>query len=194
MIDPRPPTRVRRPSRLSAALLATVLTAGGVSTGVLLAGPASAEVPTFPDNIVVFPNRDFVTVEGFTAAAGQSVTVEIRRGGVVIGSATGTGATTAQLAAGDPLIEVNHPGGICWGAGGGLQVTPDIRARDVVVVTAAGVTRDTTVQDAEVTGPRGGERLDHDGHRARRDRDQHGLPRAADHQPGDDERPEHRAA
>ncbi len=157
--------RVRRPSRLSTALLATLLTAGGVSTGVLLAGPALAEVPAFPDNIVVFPNRDFVTVEGFGAAAGQDVRVEIRRGGVVIGSATGMGASAAQIAAGTPILEVNHPGGICWGAGGGLQVTPDIRAGDVVVVTAAGVTRDTTVQDAEVTGSSvSGSRLTVTGH------------------------------
>ncbi len=173
MTHPRPPTRLRpgtladpcpvarpdqrhrsrRPSRrLSSALLAAALAAGGLTTGVLLAGPAAAEVPAFPDNIVVFPDRDFVTIEGFMAAAGQPVTVQVRRGGAVIGSATGTGATAAELAAGGVLIEVNHPGGLCWGAGGGLQVTPDIRAGDVVVVTAAGVTRDTTVQDAAVTG------------------------------------------
>jgi hypothetical protein len=48
------------------------------------AGPASAAGPAFPDNLVVFPNRD-------------------------------------------PAFEINHPGGYCWGAGTGVNVTPDLQ-------------------------------------------------------------------
>jgi hypothetical protein len=37
----------------------------------LTAGPASAAVPTFPANLLVFPNRDFVSVAGFADHAGR---------------------------------------------------------------------------------------------------------------------------
>jgi hypothetical protein len=108
---------------------------------------ASAAVPTFPDNIVVFPNRDFVTLEGYQDHLGQTGTVEVKRAGKIIGSAEGV------VAAGDVAFEVNHPGGYCWGAGTGPNVTPDILPGDVVSLrfgaTAAG---ETTVQDAYVTG------------------------------------------
>ena len=64
----------------------------------------------------------------------------------VIGSAQGV------VSGGDVAFEVNHPGGVCWGNGTELQVTPDIRPGDKVSisfgVTPAG---DTTVQDAFVT-------------------------------------------
>ena len=115
---------------------------------------ARAAVPAFPDNITIFPDRDFVSIDGFSEHAGEQVTIEVRRPGVgVVGSATGTMASAALIAAGNPAIEVNHPGGICWGAGGGLQVTPDIRAGDVVSVKFAGtVVADATTLDAAVTG------------------------------------------
>ena len=29
-------------------------------------------------------------------------------------------------------FEINHPGGVCWGDGTGVEVTPDIQAGDVV--------------------------------------------------------------
>jgi hypothetical protein len=133
--------------------------AGMVVAGVVLTGPltptvAQAAVPVFPDNISVFPDRDFVSIIGFADHAGQQITIEVQRPGVgLIGSAIGTTRTAASIAAGNPAIEVNHPGGICWGAGGGLQVTPDIRAGDVVSLKFGGlVVADTTTQDAEVTG------------------------------------------
>ena len=45
------------------------------------------------------------------------------------------------------------PGGVCWGAGTGLKVTPDIRPGDVVVDQfGAETVGDTTVQDVYVTG------------------------------------------
>lgn len=125
----------------------TVVGAVAVSTLVVAsAPPASAVVPTFPDNIVVFPDRDFITLEGFTDFATQTALIEVVRGGQVVGSSQGT------LTAGDPALEVNHPGGICWGAGTGLAVTPDIVPGDTVRVSVAGEPLgDTTVQDTFVT-------------------------------------------
>ena len=101
-------------------------------------------MPTFPDNVVVFPDRDFVTIEGYQDHVGETGTVTVTRGGQVIGSAQG------KVEAGDVAFEVNHPGGYCWGAGTGLNVTPDIRPGDVVHISFPGVrTRgDTTVADA----------------------------------------------
>jgi hypothetical protein len=108
---------------------------------------ANAAVPAFPDNIVVFPDRDFVSIEGYEGHAGETATLEVKRAGKIIGSAE------AVVDAGGVAFEVNHPGGVCWGAGTGLNVTPDIRPGDVVSMrfgtTAAG---ETTVQDTYVTG------------------------------------------
>ena len=42
--------------------LPVLLASGAGSVGALT--PIS-DLPTFPDNLVVFPNRDFVTIEGF---------------------------------------------------------------------------------------------------------------------------------
>ena len=133
----------RRRRRVVAGLVATGL--AGMSLG--LPATASAAPPAFPDNIVVFPDRDFVTLEGFQDRVGQVGTVEVRRGAEVIGSAKGT------VEAGDVAFEVNHPGGLCWGAGTGLNVTPDIRAGDVVSLSfpSGGIAGDTTVSSAAVT-------------------------------------------
>jgi hypothetical protein len=144
--------RHRLPARTRRVALACALTAATATGSVVLASPASAAVPEFPDNIVVFPNRDMVSLEGFEAASGKNVTIEVRRGTTVIGSTVGVGAAPAAIAAGEPTVEVNHPGGVCWGAGGGLQVTPNIQSGDVVVVKYDNVSYDTTVQGVEVTG------------------------------------------
>src|SRR6185436_21093101 len=89
---------------------------------------ASAAPPNFPDNIVVFPDRDFVTVEGFQNHVNETALLEVVRGDRVIGSAK------AVVAEGDVAFEVNHPGGYCWGAGTDLAVTPDILPGDVVSI------------------------------------------------------------
>jgi Fibronectin type III domain/Chitobiase/beta-hexosaminidase C-terminal domain len=126
-------------------LLAGALTTTGLAA-VLAAESASAAVPSFPNNLVVFPNRDFVTVEGYQDHIGQTATVTVTRPGVgVIGSAQGV------VAAGDVAFEVNHPGGYCWGAGAGPNVTPDILPGDVTSISFGGVNAgDTTVQDVYV--------------------------------------------
>ncbi|MCU1424374.1 MAG: Fibronectin type domain protein [Microbacteriaceae bacterium] len=144
------PSAAHPATRMSSARRATSI---GVSAAVLIAPfiiavpTAAAAVPTFPDNIVVFPDRDFITIEGYQDRVGQTATVEVTRPGVgVVGSAK------SVVSKGDVAFEINHPGGVCWGAGTALAVTPDIRPGDVVSMkfgaTAAG---DTTTQDVYVT-------------------------------------------
>lgn len=106
---------------------------------------ALALPPAFPDNIVVFPERDFVTLEGFQDYVGESATVEVWRGNQIVGSAQGV------VEPGDVAFEINHPGGYCWGTGTGLKVTPDIREGDVVALRIGGaVVGDTIVAGAAV--------------------------------------------
>src|SRR3954453_19146781 len=59
--------------------VASVPPAGGIV--------ASAAVPTFPNNITVFPNRDFVSVEGYQDHVGQTATLTVPRGAQTIGAA-----------------------------------------------------------------------------------------------------------
>lgn len=134
----------RRFSRNWARLLTCALVALMMST---LAGIASAAVPTFPDNIVVFPDRDFISSGGFQDHVGQTGLVEVTRPGTgVVGSAR------VMISQGDVPFEINHPGGYCWGAGTDLNVTPDIRPGDVVGITFPdGAAADVATQDAYVT-------------------------------------------
>ena len=66
--------RRARPWRLrlaGARVLAVVAVVAASLAVVGTAGPASAAVPAFPDNVVAFPNRDFVTVEGYQDHVGR---------------------------------------------------------------------------------------------------------------------------
>ena len=142
-VSPGPVRTEQHPRRAVVAAGVATLLVGGV----LSATPASAAAPVFPDNLVVFPDRDFVTVEGFQDHVGEIATLQVIRGSTVVGSAR------TAVEAGDVAFEVNHPGGACWGKGTGLQVTPDIVAGDVVTISFPdGTSADTTVQDASVTG------------------------------------------
>ena len=118
-----------------------------LSPMVLLAGSASAAVPVFPNNVVVFPDRDFVSIEGYSEQAGETAVVEVTRPGVgVVGSAQGLVSGT------DVAFEINHPGGVCWGNGTALNVTPDILAGDIVSVSFPDGSHDeTTTSSATVT-------------------------------------------
>jgi Fn3 domain-containing protein/fibronectin type III domain protein len=121
-------------------------------TGVAASGAAGAIVadaapPAFPNNVVVFPDRDFVTIEGYQNHIGDEALVEVTRDGKVIGSAKGV------VEEGDVAFEINHPGGYCWGAGTGLNVTPDIRPGDKVNISFNGIDAgDTIAANAYVTG------------------------------------------
>ena len=140
----QPSTKPRRARRASAM----IVLAGGLAPLATGAFVASAAPPAFPDNVVVFPDRDFITVEGFQNHVGETALLEVVRGDRVIGSAKGV------VEAGDVAFEVNHPGGYCWGAGTDLQVTPDIQPGDTARISFAGGEPggDTTVQDSYVTG------------------------------------------
>jgi hypothetical protein len=124
-----------------------VVVAGIASVGAVGAIVADAAPPAFPDNVVVFPDRDFVTIEGYQSHIGETALVEVTRGSEVIGSAKGV------VEEGDVAFEINHPGGYCWGAGTGLNVTPDIRPGDKVNISFNGIDAgDTIAQNAYVTG------------------------------------------
>jgi hypothetical protein len=127
------------------AVVAGLVATGLVGSSLILPGVAAAAVPAFPDNIVVFPNRDMVVLEGFDGLAARPVTIEVYEdgGNVLKGSTTGTPAAGAEF-------EVNHPGGVCWGEGApaNLKVTPNIDKNDRVVVKQDGAeVADTIVQD-----------------------------------------------
>jgi hypothetical protein len=108
---------------------------GVVATGMLAsvgvnAGVAAAALPVFPENIVTFPNRDMITLEGFDVNhAGEAVVVRVHSpAGVLMGATKGS-----INAAG--AFEVNHPGGSCWGNDPSYpKVTPNIVAGDKVSV------------------------------------------------------------
>ena len=96
---------------------------------------AFAALPIAPYALTAFPERDLVVVEGFGAEfKGFPLLVDVTRNDAstnniptLIGSALGP-------ISGDPLLtyEINHPGGLCWGDGTNLKVTPDIRPGDVI--------------------------------------------------------------
>jgi hypothetical protein len=104
-----------------AALILAVIAAVALAVPALAATP-----PDLPHNLVIFPERDFVVLEGYEDRAGQSVTVTVERDGVQTSSATGT------VGDGDPSLEINHPGGLCWEG-----VTPNIKPGDVVTAAFA---------------------------------------------------------
>lgn len=124
--------------------LAAAITAGAL---VALAVPTAAVVPAFavisdPGThiITVFPERDMVSAEGY--ASGDRPTIQVLRGGAVIG-------TSSVLTPVAGIVEVNHPGGGCWEG-----TTPDIRSGDVIrVLTAPDVGDQTFVGNVIVTQP-----------------------------------------
>ena len=111
-----PPSSRRRPSsaRMTLAAILTVLASGTLSAQTIM------NPPQLPQDITVFPQRDFTSISGF--AANADVRVQLLRGGMVSDAVGRTDATG--------FFEVNHPGGVCW-----RRVTPDIVPADVVRVT-----------------------------------------------------------
>jgi hypothetical protein len=98
-------------------------------------------------NITVFHNIDFVATFGH--GLGDDLTVEVRRNGVVIGTATGAAAGEAP----EIGLEVNHGpegapvAGDCFEGG-----TPDIRPGDRVRVSGAFGTDQVIVDNIRFTG------------------------------------------
>lgn len=138
--------RTTRP-RLAAGAGALAL---GLGAAALVAVPALAidsNPPTGPGTIEIFPKRDMVAIEGYSEYSGKQATISVLRGGTLVGSAVGTVDSTG-------FLEVNHPGGVCWGAGTGLAVTPDIVGGDEIRVDFAGTGGrwdGATTSDVEIT-------------------------------------------
>src|SRR4051794_36640658 len=132
--------------RLARRVIGVGAVAGLTVTGLVLTGPAaSAAVPVFPNNVVVFPDRDFVSVEGYEDHVNETATLTVKRGNQIIGSAKSLVSDSGVA------FEVNHPGGVCWGAGTDLKVTPDIKAGDVVSISFPdGAHDETTTSSATV--------------------------------------------
>ncbi|HLL75602.1 MAG TPA: chitobiase/beta-hexosaminidase C-terminal domain-containing protein [Pyrinomonadaceae bacterium] len=138
---------LKQTARVPRVLPATVAAYALLFAGaILLRAPVPAasaqavnEPPAAPHSIIVFPERDFVTVEGYDPADG-TVRIEVVRNGVVVSSAAGVPDKVG-------FLEVNHPGGLCW-----ENVTPNIRPGDIVRTTQNGVVDQT--RTANVTaGP-----------------------------------------
>ena len=140
--------RGRRSRRGVAATAVTALMAS------MLAAPVDAAVgPT--RTMTVDPASGIVLVDGLNHTDTYTVTAE--RGGVVIGSASGSPTAFGTFGA----LELNHAADVlapfCW-----TGVTPQLMPNDVVRVTGPGVDDTLTVQDIAVltypeatTGPGG---------------------------------------
>lgn len=131
------------------------------------APPARAAVPTATtiseppvagDQILVFPQRDFVSASGYRGDEVVQVSV-IHPNGVsystngIVPQADPRAAANAPFAG---IVEVNHPGGACW-----VGTTPDIRPGDQVRITITGspdparigLADQTTVRDVTAARP-----------------------------------------
>ena len=137
--------RGRRGGRVTLTAAIAVLGAIGLAT---TADAAKKPPPANPPvQVIVFPQRDFVSASNF--AATDSVSVEVLRGGSVIASAPPqTPRDDPKTNGFDGIVEVNHPGGACWNA------TPDIIPGDVVrTATAAGVVNQTVTANVTSGAP-----------------------------------------
>ena len=115
----------RSPPDVKAGFAARLGFALAVLVPLLAPGMASAQTinspPLLPQDITVFPERDFTSISGF--APNADLLVELVRQNVVVSNAAGRTDASG-------FLEVNHPGGVCWN-----NVTPDIGPADVVRVT-----------------------------------------------------------
>jgi hypothetical protein len=110
-------SRSARLGALAVAVAALAVAPSGASAAIV-------EPPPLPHIFTVFPDRDFVSVEGYNP--GEQLDVRVLRNGVQIGAATGAAGP-------EGIFEVNHPGGACW-----TGSTPNIMAQDKVVIAPAG--------------------------------------------------------
>ena len=111
-----PSRRVRR------ATVAALVATGLVSSSVLMPGLAAAAVPTFPDNLVVFPDRDFVTIEGYQDHVGEEAT----RRGQARGARSSAPRRARSRRATSPSRSTT-PAATAGAPAPNLKVTPDIQ-------------------------------------------------------------------
>jgi hypothetical protein len=133
--------------------LILLVTALGGDADAAVAATVINNPPRASHNITAFPQRDFVSADGY--AIDDTVTVEvIHPSGVVRSTVSGLVPQDDDTTAGfDGIVEVNHPGGFCWDT-----VTPDIRPHDRVRITVdsgpnAGIADETTVADVTAGRP-----------------------------------------
>jgi hypothetical protein len=148
-----PPGSARR-RRLSGMRLCAALSTAAVAATTVGLAPASAMLGAggVEDgrNITVFHNIDFVAAFGYPT---NDITVEVVRGDVVIGTATGTPVDGGE----GPALEVNHgpegapQPGDCWEGH-----TPDIMPGDLIRITNTADPTDVdevVVDDITFSGP-----------------------------------------
>ena len=137
----------RHHRRFFTTLTGTVVVAAGLGSAWPAFAAAINEPPAAPHIIISFPERDFVSADGY--AQGDPVTVEVIRSGFTVGIAHVDPQDDLTTPGFDGLVEVNHPGGGCW-----ETVTPDIRPGDVIrTTTASGTVDQTTTAGVTVTQP-----------------------------------------
>jgi hypothetical protein len=94
--------------------------------------PPTAAAPTGAHSLIGFPQRDFISADGYTP--GVAYTFSVIRGGNVISTSSPVTADATGLA------EVNHPGGACW-----TGMTPNIQPGDTIRISGGGIVEQTTV-------------------------------------------------
>jgi hypothetical protein len=125
-------------SKFAAILFASV----GALAVAAPAANAGINSPPKGHVLIVFPSRDFVSVDGY-APDQPGLQAQVFRGGNLIAS------SLVANAGPDGIFEVNHPGGTCWDG-----ITPDILPQDVVrVTTAPGTGDETTVRNVAAGVP-----------------------------------------
>src|SRR5918997_7091500 len=132
-----------------------------VASAALIAGVALA-VPSWAlpagdgvrpgHNVAVFHNLDFVAAFGYPV--GEPLTIEVFRGGEMIGTATGPAQDIDEGLPKNGALEVNHgpegapQPGDCWSEPLGV---PNVRPGDRVVVTGDGGTDKVLVDNIAIT-------------------------------------------
>ena len=159
------PWAIVRSTLLSAGMLATSLAGNAVmgTPAAQAAVPTAATVNNPPATagvqILVFPQRDFISASGYLASDVVQVSV-IHPSGVSYTTGDVVPQPDPRAATGAPfagIVEVNHPGGACW-----PTTTPDIRPGDKVRITITanpavparvGVADETTVRNVTAGRP-----------------------------------------
>jgi hypothetical protein len=83
--------------------------------------------PSAAFEVIVFPERDFVSVTW--NGTGKALTFDLTRGGINVGHSSSDLVSPALTTDAEGILEVNHPGGLCWAGS-----TPDILPGDVLTV------------------------------------------------------------
>jgi chitobiase/beta-hexosaminidase-like protein len=128
---------------------------GVIAAATAVPAGAASQAPTLPHSVISFPQRDFVSADGFDDNEGP-VTVRVVRHGVTIATSTPVvpqddPKTTKPDGSPvfDGIVEVNHPGGGCW-----VGTTPDILPGDeITTTTKSNLTEGTTTANVTASLP-----------------------------------------